>query len=153
MSGAVDQLLLYWEDVSVGDEVPAIVVAITRYKTALIPATTLDGFPGHYSSGFARSRGLQTVFMNTMPLLGLFNRHGTDWAGPGAFIARQHIHMIRPVYAGDVVTVSGKVAALRERETPSGLRQALADVDAEIRGQGGDLLVKGGVSLVLRKRH
>ena len=146
---ATEQARQAWAASEPGTALPNVTVPITRFKTALTPAVTLDGYPGHFSSAYARAAGLKTVFMNTMPLLGLLDRFATDWAGAEAFIARHEIDMVRPIYAGDVLTISGSVRGVSERETPGGRVQKLLDLACKIHDEHGELRVKGMVSLLM----
>lgn len=144
-----EQIRQAWATSEPETVLPNVTVPITRFKTALTPAVTLDGYPGHFSSAYARAAGLKTVFMNTMPLLGLLDRFATDWAGSEAFIARHEIDMVRPIYAGDLLTISGSVRGVSERQIPGSRVQKLLDIACKIHDEYGELRVKGIVSLLM----
>lgn len=107
-----------WEDISVGDVLDGYDLVIDAVRLASTPSVTLDAFAGHVDVGYARLQGHPTTFMNSLPLLGLLDRLVTDWAGPHTFIRRHKINLQRPVYCGDIVTVSGRVSAIDDSVLP-----------------------------------
>jgi hypothetical protein len=69
-------------DVSVGDELPPLEIALTR---SLIVATALasrDYTEAHHDPAWAMERGSKDVFMNILSTNGFVGRFVTDWAGP-----------------------------------------------------------------------
>lgn len=137
-----------WDEVMVGEPVPAIELDVTALKTASVPAVTLDQFAAHYDIDVAQRVGLDALSLNTMQLIGLANRHATDWAGPGAFIMRQDIRIIRPAYQGYRLTVSGEVAARWEHaEQPKQL--GCVEIACRTVNQTGAEITSGAIVLAL----
>lgn len=90
-----------------GIAIPDLTTTATRLKAVFVPATQLDLMEGHYDPDSITARQSGGVSYNTFQVLGLFNRHATDWAGPRAFVRRQQVRVIRPLIEGTTATVSG----------------------------------------------
>lgn len=137
---------------SPGQRLPVVTLEITKGRVAIAPAATLDQFPGHYDAEYARSVGHRTVFMNTMPLLGLIDRVVTDWTGEAGFLYRHSIVMRRPTYADTTVHVAGEVTDVSRVEGPTSWTTGLhVEVDVRIENIDG-LCAQGSVTVVLRDR-
>lgn len=96
-----------------GQALPEFHYPVQRSWIADALSVMLDPFPGFYDDAeYARSVGHRDVFMNTMALLGLFDRHVTDWAGKHTFIFRHDRVIRQPVYAGTTAVVRGHVASV-----------------------------------------
>jgi hypothetical protein len=98
-----------WVSVAEGDTLPPLSLPLPYSSVVLSPAFTKDPYPGHFDVSYIQSFGHPTVFLNTMSLIGIFDRYVTDWAGPDAFIREHALHMIKPTYAGQTIIVSGSV--------------------------------------------
>jgi acyl dehydratase len=103
-----------WGDVAVGEQLPAIVDEITYRRVVMNPGATWDYFPGHYDPDYARSQGQPTIYANSLHLFGLLDRAATEWAGPGSFLVRRAVRLQLSMYAGDTVTVAGRVTDKRD---------------------------------------
>lgn len=135
-----------------GQSLPVVTMEITKAQMAMATTPTLDVFPGHYDAEYARSVGHRTVFMNTMPLLGLLDRAVTDWTGEAGFVHRHSIVMQRPTYAGTTVHVSGEVVDVKKVEGPTSWTTGLhVDIDLKIKNSDG-LCVLGKVTVVISDR-
>lgn len=141
-----------WDDVTVGETVPAFQFQVTSLKAASVPTVTLDPFAAHYDIDVAQSLGLEALSINTMQLIGLVNRHATDWAGPGAFIMRQDVKIIRPAYQGYELTVSGEVVACFEHpEEPES--SGCAEISSRIVNQEDGKIITATVVVALPRRR
>lgn len=139
----------YWQDVVVGEQLPGFGLLMSTRKVSQQPSAVLDFFPGHFDPEYARSIGQPAIFSNTMPLAGLFDRLATDWSGPHGFVVKHRLELIRSVYAGDQISVHGHVAATRPYPHGPG---GIADIEAEIVDEHGELRCRGGVSVRLPAR-
>ena len=76
---------IYFEDVQVGDDLPALVkgpiqqIQLTRYAGA-----SGDFNPIHQDDEFARAAGMGGVFAHGMLSMGFVAQALTDWAGAGS---------------------------------------------------------------------
>lgn len=108
MSGRTPQSLR-WADVAEGDTLPGLRFDVTYTTLALDVAGTRDPYPIHHDPEFARSNGVESIFLNTMWYQGLSGRFVTRWAGPDAFLRRLKVDMKANNCPGDTVTVRGTV--------------------------------------------
>ncbi len=83
------------------DVTPTFVIA-----TAL---ATRDFQDVHHDRDKAVARGGKDIFINILTTTGLVQRYVTDWAGPDALVRKVDIRLGVPCYAGDTLTISGRV--------------------------------------------
>ena len=104
-----DQPTLRYADVSVGDELPELVVPIT--PTAIIAGAiaSRDYQDVHHDRDLAIERGSRDIFMNILTTNGYVGRFVTDWAGPEALLANVEIRLGAPNYPGDTMKITGRV--------------------------------------------
>lgn len=107
---------LAYEDVHEGQELPPISLDVTYQRVCLNAAATWDWFPGHHDPEYARRQGQRTIYLSTLFFHGFVDRLVTDWAGPGSFIRRRRIRMVRSIYAGQTATARGRVSAVHQEE-------------------------------------
>jgi uncharacterized OB-fold protein/acyl dehydratase len=65
----------------------------------------------HHDRDRALARGSKDIFLNILTTTGLVQRYVTDWAGPRAVLRRIAIRLGVPCYAGDTLTLTGRVTA------------------------------------------
>jgi hypothetical protein len=125
--------------VSVGDELPALEIPVTATSIIAGAIASRDYQDVHHDALLARERGAKDIFMNILTTNGLVGRFVTDWAGPEALLRGVSIRLGVPNYPGDVMRLTGRVAAVEGGE-----------VTVEIRGANGlGDHVTGTVKLVL----
>jgi hypothetical protein len=73
---------LVFSDVSIGDELPTLVVPITRTLIVAGALASRDYQDVHHDQELAQSRGSKDIFMNILTTNGLVGRFVTDWSGP-----------------------------------------------------------------------
>ncbi len=106
-----------YDDVKVGDELPALAVPITVQLIAGGAIATRDYFPGHMDKDAAQELGSPHVFMNILTTNGLVQRFVEGWAGgPGAPLRDLKIKLGAPNYPGDTMTFSGSVTDKRDAD-------------------------------------
>lgn len=105
-----------FESVSVGDELPALVLPLNRTFITATAIASRDYFDAHHDPDMAIQRGSKDIFMNILTSNGLVGRFVTDWAGPDAFLKRVNIRLGAPNYPGDTMTITGRVTAKDEAE-------------------------------------
>lgn len=113
-AGAAARPALRFDDVSVGDSLPAVSIEVTYKRICMNAASTWDWFPGHHNPEYARSQGQRTIYLSTLFFHGFVDRGLNEWAGPDALIRRRTISMIRSIYPGQTAILSGKVVGKRE---------------------------------------
>ena len=130
-----------WAAVTDGETLPPVVDEITYRRVIMSPGATWDYFPGHYDPEYARSQGQPTIYANSLHLFGLLDRAATQWAGPTSFLVRRAVRLHLSLYAGDTVTVTGTVVAMR----PDGL----VDLELAVSNQDGARLCTADLTLRL----
>jgi acyl dehydratase len=109
-----DQPTLRYEDVSIGDELPELVVPIT--PTAIIAGAiaSRDYQDVHHDRDLAVERGSKDIFMNILTTNGYVARFITDWAGPEAMIRKIAIKLGAPAIPGQALRFTGEVTQAKE---------------------------------------
>jgi acyl dehydratase len=98
-----------YSDVKVGDELPALVLPITRTLIVSGAIASRDYQDVHHDQVLAQSRGSKDIFMNILTTNGLVGRYVTDWSGPGSRLANVDIRLGAPNYPDDTMTFTGSV--------------------------------------------
>jgi len=101
-----------FEDVSVGEQLPALEIPITVALIAGGAIATRDYFPGHHDKDAAQALGSPHVFMNILTTSGLVERFVEEWCGPAGRFKDLRIRLGAPNYPGDTMAFQGEVQAL-----------------------------------------
>jgi len=132
---------LRFEDVKVGDALPALPIPLTTSLIVAGAVASQDYTPVHHDKKAAQAAGMQDVFMNILTTNGLVSRFVTDWAGPDARVTKLAVKLGTPNLPGDTMTLTGSVTA-RDPESRA--------VDVEVTGKNGwGSHVTGSVRVVL----
>ena len=98
-----------YSDVSVGDELPTLVMPITRTLIVSGAIASRDYQDVHHDHILAKERGSKDIFMNILTTNGLVGRYVTDWSGPRSRLAEVNIRLGAPNYPDSVMTLTGSV--------------------------------------------
>jgi acyl dehydratase len=103
---------------TVGDELPALQVRVTRSDLIRYAGATLDFNPIHWNEKLAREVGLPDVIAHGMLTMALGGRLVTDWVGDPGAVVEYGVRFTRPVVVpnddqGALVELTGKVGELR----------------------------------------
>jgi acyl dehydratase len=139
---------IYFEDVAVGDELPAIELAITPKRLHLQTSGSQDWYPVHFDAAFARKSGHEDVFVNTGFLQAALVRVITDWMGDAGFLRRLKFEMRRQHRLGDVMICRGRVTAREEREG-----QPCVDLDVWAENEREGIATPGEATVILPHRE
>jgi len=105
----------YWEEVSVGDELPELVMPITVTRCSFMASASRDFAPQHHNSWYAQNRSkTRDMFLGTHFNLGMMSRFMTDWGGPLSTVRRIRLAMRRSICAGEDMIMTGRVEAKYE---------------------------------------
>jgi acyl dehydratase len=96
-------------DVAIGDELPALVLPITRTLIVAGAMAARDYRDGHHDPEAARAHGAPDIFMDVLTTNGLVGRYVTDWSGPRSRLSEIDIRLGAPNYPGSVMTLTGSV--------------------------------------------
>jgi acyl dehydratase len=98
-----------YDDVQVGDELPTLVIPLTRTLIVATAIASRDYQDVHHDPGLAQERGSPDIFMNILSTNGFVGRFITDWAGPDAILKSVNIRLGAPNHPGDTMTMTGRV--------------------------------------------
>jgi hypothetical protein len=128
-----------YDDVQVGDELPPLLIPLTRSLIVATAIASRDYQDVHHDPTLAVQRGSKDIFMNILSTNGFVGRYVTDWAGPNAIVRSVSIRLGVPNYPGDTMTMTGSVTAKGD-----------GVVDVSVRGANGlGNHVTGSVSVAL----
>jgi acyl dehydratase len=102
---------LAFDDVSVGDALPALEVPLTRTLIISTAIASRDYQDVHHDPVLANQRGSKDIFMNILSTNGIVGRYVTDWSGPGTVLTDVNIRLGAPNYPDDTMTLTGSVTA------------------------------------------
>ena len=105
-----DLRTLSYDEVSVGDELPPLVLDLTPTMIVSTAIATRDYQDVHHDRDLAQKKGSKDIFMNILTTNGFVGRFITDWAGPEALLQRVAIRLGAPNYPYDMMTLTGKVS-------------------------------------------
>ncbi|MGO8871593.1 MAG: MaoC family dehydratase [Acidimicrobiales bacterium] len=124
---------LRFEEVAVGDELPELVLPLTRTLIVSTAIASRDYQDVHHDSVLAVERGSKDIFMNILSTNGLVGRYVTDWSGPGGVLTDVNIRLGAPNYPDDTMALTGTVTAKDDAAGPDGE----GGVEVSVRGRNG----------------
>jgi acyl dehydratase len=105
---------LDWDDIRVGDKLPALVIDVTASVIVAGAIATRDFMPVHHDRDYANVQGAPDIFMNILSDTAYCSRFLTDWAGPEAMVKKLAIRLGVPVFPGSTLTYTGIVTGTSE---------------------------------------
>jgi len=138
-----------FEDLSVGDEAPPLVVEdLSRTHFVRYAGASGDFNPMHHDDTIATSVGNPSVFGHGMLTAGLMARVLKDWFGPDA-LRRYQVRFSKQVWPGETLTCTARVTGLRDADE-SGI--GLVDVECRVVNQDGEAKLTGTATAAVPKR-
>ena len=134
----------FFEDVSVGEELPSLHKQIDLPRMMAYGAATWDFIRVHYDADHVRELGFPGPFVDGQMLGAFLAQHVQDWAGPSAFLRKLGFRNRVMVYPGDSLTCRGVVTALYTE----GEAGKLAHCDLWIENQRGERVVDRANALI-----
>ena len=101
-----------FDEVHVGDVLPDTSRLVTRDGIAAYADASGDQNPLHRDDDVARAAGFDGVIAHGMLTMGHLASALVEWAGDGAALAALRVQFRAPVFAGESITVGGRVTAL-----------------------------------------
>ena len=98
-----------YAEVSVGEELPTLVLPMTRTLVVSGAIASRDYQDVHHDHVLAKSRGSKDIFMNILTTNGLVGRYVTDWSGPRSRLVEINIRLGAPNYPDGTMTLTGSV--------------------------------------------
>jgi peroxisomal enoyl-CoA hydratase 2 len=140
---------LTFEDLSVGDEAPPLVVEnISRTHFVRYAGASGDFNPMHHDDTIATSVGNPSVFGHGMLTAGLMARVLKDWFGPAA-LRRYQVRFSKQVWPGETLTCTAKVTGVRDGDESG---EGLVDVECQVVDQDGEAKLTGTATAVVPRR-
>ncbi|GAA3742273.1 acyl dehydratase [Spinactinospora alkalitolerans] len=103
-----------FDDVAVGDELPAVAYPLTVYRLVMAAGANRDFNSIHHNTEYARSTGAEEMYANTSFLLGAWERCVRDWTGPDGVIRSLRGFRMRAFnHVGDTMWVRAEVGETR----------------------------------------
>ena len=130
----------FFDDVSVGEELPPLHKRIDLPRMMAYGAATWDFIRVHYDADHVRELGFPCPFVDGQMLGAFLAQHVQDWAGPSAFLRKLGFRNRVMVYPGDSLTCRGVVTALY-REGDNNEVPGLAECELWIENQRGERVV------------
>jgi acyl dehydratase len=138
-----------FEDLSVGDEAPPLVVEdVSRTHFVRYAGASGDFNPMHHDDTVATSIGNPSVFGHGMLTAGLMARVLKDWFGPAA-LRRYQVRFSKQVWPGETLTCTATVTGTREADE-SGV--GLVDVECRVVNQDGEAKLTGTATAAVPRR-
>lgn len=136
--------MLRFEQVSVGDDLPALVKpAISRLQLALYASAGADHNPIHVDEAAARFGGLPGVIAHGMLTMGFLGQLLTQWV-PRRQVSSFSARFVGMAFPDDVITCTGKIVGKRVE----GGRN-LVDLAIAATNQKGETLQSGTATVTL----
>jgi hypothetical protein len=108
-----------FDAVQVGDELPTLVLPITRTLIVSGAIASRDYQDVHHDGELAKLRGSKDIFMNILTTNGLVGRYVTDWSGPRSRLVDVNIRLGAPNYPDCTMTLTGSVTEKSPAASPS----------------------------------
>ncbi len=101
---------VFWEDVSEGSEIPALVKNPTTRQLVQYAGASGDFYEIHYDKDFAESTGLPGVIIHGALKNAFLGQLVTDWAGPSGVVKRLTCQYRGMDVPGEPITARGTVS-------------------------------------------
>lgn len=138
--------ILFYEDVSEGDESPEFSLEVTRTHIVKYAGAGGDFNPIHHDESFATAIGLPSVFAMGMMQGGYLARNLTDWVGVGN-LRLYKIRFTGQVWPGETIICKARVE--RKYEEHGEMRM---DCKLSVTNQGGESKITGTAVVALPSR-
>jgi len=138
--------ILYFDDVSEGDEAPELTHELTRTDLVMYAGASGDFNPMHHDEVKAKEAGLPSVFGHGMYSAGLLATAVTNWVGIGN-LTRYKVRFAKQTWPGETFTTKVTVKAKRKDGD-----QNLVDLECVLVNQTGEVKVNGEATAALPTR-
>jgi hydroxyacyl-ACP dehydratase HTD2-like protein with hotdog domain len=134
---------VYFEDVGVGEQIPALTVTVDEAQMFFFSAATYNGHRIHYDKEWARAvEGYDDVVVHGPLQAALLARALGDWIGGRGRLVSFSVQNREVAYPGEALTFGGQITGKRLADEGAGL------VDLEISGRRGETVLMPGTATV-----
>jgi acyl dehydratase len=99
----------FFEDVSVGESLPALEFVVTLTSLITYAGATWDFHRYHYDAALAAALGYRGPFMDGQMCGAMLARQLMRWGGPDAFVRKLSYRLREMVFVDDAIVVTGAV--------------------------------------------
>ena len=128
---------LRYDDISEGDEAPAVCHELTRTDLVAYAGASGDMNPMHTDEVAAKAAGLPSVFGHGMLSMGIMGRALTDWAGVGN-LREYRTRFTKQTWPGETLTT--RIVVTGKSQAEDGKR---VSVDVTLTNQDGEVKLDG----------
>jgi acyl dehydratase len=122
-----------FEDVTVGEELPAVAFPLTVYRLVVAAGGNRDFNSIHHNTAYAQASGAPEMYASTFVLMGMWERLVRDYIGPaGTIRSIKDFRMRKFNLVGSTVQVRGRV---RDKRPDGDLGIVTLDVESVVDGQ------------------
>ncbi|BBZ44244.1 MaoC family dehydratase [Mycobacterium parmense] len=133
---------MFYDDVSVGEQLPALTLTADETQLFFFSAATYNGHRIHYDKQWAQAEGYEHVLVQGPLQAALLARAITDWIGGRGRLVAFSVQNRAVAYPGEPLTFGGQVTGRRLSEDGAGL------IDLDIAGRRGDTVLMPGTATV-----
>ena len=133
---------LRYDDLSEGDEAPAVSHDLTRGDLVSYAGASGDMNPMHTDEVAAKEAGLPSVFGHGMLSMGLLARALTNWAGVGN-LSDYRVRFTKQTWPGETLTT--RVVVVGKSQTEAGKRIA---TEVSLENQDGEVKLTGSATVI-----
>ncbi len=138
---------VFFEDVAVGQRMPALTVSVDETQLFFFSAATYNGHRIHYDKDWAHDEGYDDVLVQGPLQAALLARAIGDWIGGGGRLVFFSVQNRAVAYPGESLRFGGVVTATRLIDRSAGL------VDLDIAGRRDDTVLMPGTATVRLPRR
>ncbi|RAU92022.1 acyl dehydratase [Mycobacterium colombiense] len=133
----------YFEDIAVGEHLPALTVTVDETQMFFFSAATYNGHRIHYDKDWARdTEGYDNVLVHGPLQAALLARALGDWIGGRGRLVSFSVQNRAIAYPGESLSFGGEVTGKRLSDNGTGL------VDLVIAGRRDDTILMPGLATV-----
>ena len=140
--------MLYYEDVSAGDELPVLKKNATTQQLVMYAGASDDYFQIHYDTEFAAKAGHKSVIIHGALKSAWLAQLVTDWTGPSGTLTAFNVAYRAIDYPNDDISCKGTVTGKRTEDS-----QNLVDCDIWLENGEGQTTTPGSATVALPSRE
>ncbi len=139
---------LFWEDVTEGTELPALVKEPSTRQLVQYAGASGDFYEIHYDKDFAQGTGLTGVIIHGALKNAFLGQLVTGWAGPGGVLKRLTCQYRGMDYPGQPITAKGTVSRVYQEDGRN-----LVDCEIWLENPQGENTTPGSATVALPSRN
>ena len=139
--------MLYYEDVSAGDELPVLKKNATTQQLVMYAGASDDYYQIHYDTEFAAKAGHKSVIIHGALKSAWLAQLVTDWSGPSGTLTAFNVAYRAIDYPNDDISCKGTVTGKRIEDG-----QNLVDCDIWLENGEGQSTTPGSATVALPSR-